>query len=450
MINRSIIPWNVFVVGAFLWLGVSPTGQAVTVEECIQTALENNPDARAAAYRVEAAEAAIRQAESAYYPQLTASGTYGRTDNPPQAFFMKLNQRQADMMSDFNHPDDTENYRASIGAKWRLFDGGRRALMRQMALSGTAAAQYAQQALQNELIHQVTRGYHGVLQAQAFVRVQDETVRSIEESLRVAQERFKAGAAVKVDVLNLDVQLAQAREDLIRARNAVQLAIAALNTAIGQDLVATNGLPEVALQAIAPVLPDDASDLFEERPEYKAAQRMASIQEAGFKKARREYWPMLNAFGSLDWDTDGSSPMEHSYFAGAMAEWEIFTGFRRGASIREAKAKQYEAAANVAKAQNDLKLDAIQARLQAQEARERLDVAQRSLSSAEEALRITREQYQQGAADVTILLTAQVGLTATQSRHVAAYYDYLTALSNLERAQGKLIARYVIAKEEKE
>jgi hypothetical protein len=41
------------------------------------------------------------------------------------------------------------------------------------------------------------------------------------------------------------------------------------------------------------------------------------------------------------------------------------------------------------------------------------------------------------------LLTAQVGLTASQSRDVAAYYDYLTALSNLERAQGRLVADYV-------
>ena len=67
-----------------------------------------------------------------------------------------------------------------------------------------------------------------------------------------------------------------------------------------------------------------------------------------------------------------------------------------------------------------------------------LDVAGKSLASAEEALRITRERYQQGATDITELLTAQVGLTATRTRLAAARYDYLIARSNLERAQGRL------------
>ena len=38
------------------------------------------------------------------------------------------------------------------------------------------------------------------------------------------------------------------------------------------------------------------------------------------------------------------------------------------------------------------------------------------MESAEEALRITRERYEQGAADITELLTAQFGLTDTRTR----------------------------------
>ncbi|HBA82977.1 MAG TPA: hypothetical protein DCZ95_02675 [Verrucomicrobia bacterium] len=437
MTNR-LLTWG---AGAAVWTALAVTGQAITVDECIRTALENNPDAQAAGFRVEAAEAAIAQAESAYYPQLAAAGTYGRTDNPPQAFFMKLNQRQASMTEDFNQPDDTENYRASLGAKWRLLDGGQRGLTRRMAQSGTRTAAYAQKALQNELIHQVTRGYHGILQAQAFVLVQEESVKSIEESLRVANERFKAGSAVKVDVLNLEVQRAQAREDLIRARNGVQLAIAALNTAIGSDLIDETGLPQGKLEEI----PTEAAPVggVETRPELLAAQTMTEIQSDGLKKARRDYAPTLSAFGSLDWDSDGSSDLENSYFAGVMAEWDLFTGFRRGGAVREAKAKQELARAELEKARNQLRFDLTQAGIQAKEARERLDVSQQAVASAEEALRITREQYQQGAADVTLLMTSQVGLTAAQSRHVASYYDYLNALSNLERAQGQLVNKYV-------
>ena len=430
------IPFSVFLFSVLL----STSAQAVTLEDCIQTALTDNPDAQAAAQRVESARAAIREAESAYYPQLSLAGTYGRTDNAGQAMFMALNQRSLNMMApgfDINNPDDTENLRAGIGAKWRLLDGGQRGLYRDMAKLGTDASKAQEEAIRNELIYQVTRGYYGVLQAQAFVKVQEETVASLEENLRVANERFKAGSAVQTDVLNLEVKMAQAREDLIRAQNGARLAVAALNTAIGQDLVPQGPLPEKErTNLVPPVLREE--DTIDDRAELKAARLNTRIQENAWKKTRRDYFPTVSAFGSVDWDSDVSSDFEQSYFAGAMAEWDFFTGFRRGASTESAKANYEAARAQERKARDNLRLDLTQAQLAIQEAWERLDVASRSLTTAEEALRITQERYKQGAADITELLTAQVGLTATRTRNVAAYYDYLTAQANLKRAQGTL------------
>ena len=428
---------SVFLFSVFL----SVSAPAVTLEDCIETALKDNPDAQAAAQRVESARAAIREAESAYYPQLTLSGTYARTDNAGQAMFMALNQRSLDMMApgfDINNPGDTENLRASVGAKMRLLDGGQRGLYRDMAKLGTDASKSQKEAILNELIYQVTRGYYGILQAQAFVKVQEETVASLDENLRVANERFKAGSAVQTDVLNLEVKLAQAREDMIRAQNGAQLAIAALNTAIGQDLVPQGPLAEKERTDLTPPAASLDADALEDRPELRAARLNTRIQENAWKKSKRDYFPTVSAFGSVDYDSDVSSDFEQSYFAGAVAEWEFFTGFRRGASTDSAKANYEAAKAQERKAFNNLKLDLTQAQLAIKEAWERLDVASRSVASAEESLRITRERYQQGAADITEFLTAQVGLTATRTRNVAAYYDYLTAQANLKRAQGVL------------
>ena len=96
------------------------------------------------------------------------------------------------------------------------------------------------------------------------------------------------------------------------------------------------------------------------------------------------------------------------------------------------------ARADEEKARLNLKLDLQQAFLGAQEAWERLEVVRKSLETAREARRIVQEQYQQGAADVALLLQTQVGVTATETRAAAARYDYLTALSNLQRAKGEL------------
>ena len=110
---------------------------------------------------------------------------------------------------------------------------------------------------------------------------------------------------------------------------------------------------------------------------------------------------------------------------------------------RAAKAEWQTAKNETLKARNNLRLDLHQAYLKAMDAWERLEVSEKSIESASEALRITSELYKQGVAEITVLLTAQVGLTTQKTRSVAAYYDYLTALSNYDRARGLGVERYL-------
>ena len=79
---------------------------------------------------------------------------------------MELNQRVASLQKDFNQPEDTSNWRNSVVAKVRLLDGGQRGLGRNMARLGADAARLGRAAADNELVHQVTRGFYGALQAQ--------------------------------------------------------------------------------------------------------------------------------------------------------------------------------------------------------------------------------------------------------------------------------------------
>lgn len=409
----------------------------VTLEACRQAARADSPGLAAADRRAAAAAQAVTQARSAYYPQLKASAQWAQTDNPPQAFFMRLNQRTASLQEDFNQPAATDNVRLSAGAAWRLYDFGQREAQTRMAGAGAEAQRALLDAARNDLDHQVTRAYYGELQAEAFLAVQKESVSSLEENLRIARERLAAGSAVKTDALNLEVKLAESREDLIRARNGVELARAALNMAIGRDLVG----PDDTLSAPAELPPRPAApepDGIGGRGELRAARAALRVRDAGVQKARRQSAPAINAFGSLDYDSESTSDFQDSYLVGVAAEVDLFTGGRNRAGAAQALAEADAARADVARATNELRLDLRQATLGVGEAFERVDVATKSLESAEEALRITRERYQQGAADITELLTAQVGRTATRTRLAAARYDYLIALSNLDRAQGVL------------
>lgn len=167
---------------------------------------------------------------------------------------------------------------------------------------------------------------------------------------------------------------------------------------------------------------------------------MSQIKEQDLKKAQGGYAPTVSAFASLDEDSGNASDFEHSYMAGLQAEINVFDGARTRAAVQAAKAELAAAKADEEKARLNLRLDLQQAFLGVQEAWERLGVVRKSLETAQEAQRIVQEQYQQGAADIAILLQTQVGVTAMQTRAAAAQYDYLTALSNLQRAKGELAA----------
>ncbi|MEI6970726.1 MAG: TolC family protein [bacterium] len=424
------------------FLGAIPATGAVTLDECILATLKNNTDIQAATERVQAAEAAIRAAKSAYYPMLGGAVSYARTDNPPQAFMMMLNQRSVSMQADFNNPPETENLALSLGIKYRLYDFGRSGLDVEMARGGAEVSRLLMRGLQNEMIHQVARGYFSVLQADAFVAVQEEAASALEEGLRVAYERLKAGGSIGTDVLNLEVQVAQARDDLIRARHGVKLAIAALNAGIGTNMVDASHMPLAMTPPDSPPRTTEDMGAAGNRPELKAARKVAEIRHAAVRKARREYLPAINAFGSLDWNSDVSSNFEESYMVGIVAEVELFDGFRRGATVSGSAALERAAEAEAGKALSSLQLDLTMAVLQAVEARERLEVVRKGIENAEEALRITQQSYQQGAAALSELLTARTGLSGTRTRNVEALYDYLIAISNLARARGELVNRY--------
>ena len=99
--------------GALL-LSAQLTASAVTLDECIQSALADSPALEAAGQRAASARNAMSVARSAYLPQVKIAGQYARTDNPPQAFMMALNQRtlnMADPAFNPNQPNDTENLR---------------------------------------------------------------------------------------------------------------------------------------------------------------------------------------------------------------------------------------------------------------------------------------------------------------------------------------------------
>lgn len=425
----------------FLLAAVGPSAaMALTLDDVIGAALSNSPALHSEDYKIESASAQAGQAASAWYPQVKAGAQYARTDNPPQAFFMNLNQQSASLETDFNNPPDTDNLRLGASAAWMLYDGGQRTLDVRMAQLGAEGQRLGRLITVNELVHNITRGWYGAMLARDAVAVAEKAEKSWSESLRLARELVSAGAAVKSDVLSLEVKLAEARQQQEQAKNGCSLAVSSLNAIMGQGTLTVDSIRDV--QSNSMITSPNTNSNVSGRAELQAASLMTRIKETALLKARRQYTPTVSAFSEFDWDSDVGTDMQGSYLAGVAVDVNLFDGWRTRQGIARAKAELESARAEEEQARDMLTLDLTRARLSLDDAQTKLEVSKSNIINADEALRMTRARYQQGAANIAELLGAETMLSSAQFDAVAAEYGIRVAQSDIVRAQGLYAVRY--------
>jgi outer membrane protein TolC len=424
-----------FVAATWLALGawaLSASAAAPwTLEQALGCALTNSPDARIATHRIAAAQAGLEQANSAFWPRLSFQSGYTGTDNPMLSFGNILNQRSYSPSINFNDVPGTDNLNVRGLLTVPLYTGGKITADKRAAQAGNAAARQDAQAVRQTLAGEVARAFFIVLKTRQFIGAAQAAVTSYETNAALAQQRFEAGAALRADVLDLEVRLAQSQEDLVRARNANALAQRALQNLLGiedADFAVADSAPAL----IAPVAGATAV-----RPESLAAAERARAAAAQIRSAKSGYRPRLSAFGSLDYDhgwvLNGDS---QSYTAGVLLQWDLWDGRLTRAKVSEAWANLEIAREQERKVRLAVNLEAEQARLDLQQAQERSRVGEKTVAQAEESLTLTRERFAQGAALATQLIEAQTALTAARVRRADAQADVQIATAALRKALG--------------
>jgi outer membrane protein TolC len=406
-------------------------GQPWTLERSLDYALAHNPDARIARQRIAAAQAGLEQANAAFWPRVQVQSGYTRTDNPMMVFGDILAQRAYSYNAppNFNSLPGVDDLDARGLVTLPLYAGGRTVAGRQAAEANTQAVELDSAAVRNALGFEVSRAFNTVLKTRQFVRAAEAEVGSFETNLAVANRRLDAGALLRSDVLDIEVRLAQAREDLVRARNASALAARALRNLLGieaGDFAVADEVPVIR----APYGGDDA-----ERPELAAARERERAAQAQVRGSRSGYQPRLSAFGSLDYDrgwvTGGDG---RSYTAGVLAQWDLWDGLSTRAKVREARANLESAREERRKLRLAVDLEVEQARLDLSAASERLAVTAKTVEQAAESASLTRSRFEQGLALSTQLIDSETALLAARVRRAEAESDERIAIAALRKA----------------
>ncbi len=402
-----------------------------TLARAIEHALTNSPDTRMAQQRIAAARAGIALADAQLWPRVQLQSGYTRTDNPMLAFGAILNQRAFSPALDFNHVPDTDNLNLRGVISVPLYTGGQIRAARQGARAGAAAAESAAEAVRQTLAFEVARAFHTVLKTREFITASEAAVNGFELNAAVARRRYQAGTLLRADLLDVEVRLARAREDLVRARNALELALRALRNLLGLDS------PDLQVASSAPEVPPPPDTLPPRRPELIALEQQIRAAELAVRGARAGHYPRLSAFASLDydrgWETGGDG---RSYAVGAQLQWNVWDGRETRARVAAASAELQALEEQARKVRLDIELEIEQARLNLREANERLAVTETALAQAAESVTLTRARFEQGLALTTQLLDAETALTIARVRRAEAEADRRIAIAALRKALG--------------
>jgi outer membrane protein TolC len=421
------------------------SAKALTLSAAVQIAVKNNPAVGAADAYAEAVRQGIKTAQSDRYPHLDFSYSFTRSNNPVYVFGTLLTQGQFQaenfQLSFLNGPPPLNNFRPQFTANVPLYDAGQTSRRIRDARLQTQGAQQGFQRTQQEVIFNTANAFLNQLLARETMRVAQAAVEAATADLTRAQSRQEQGLTVPSDVLSTQVQLAQAKEDLIRARNAVAVAQAGLNVIMGSPEDASHEiqgeLKEVDFES--GTLSERQEKALMARPDYQQAKIGKDRASNGVGAARAEFLPKVNLFSS--WEVDSqtfAARAGNNWAAGATLNFNIFDGGATRARLAESRARERQAEALQQQMASAVRLQVREAFLNLNAARQRVEVSRGSASQAQESLRILQNRYETGLATITDLLQAESMHTAAERSFLNAVFDYRIAFAALELATGEL------------
>jgi outer membrane protein TolC len=399
------------------------------------TILKGQADLRAA-YGVEVQLRAIA------LPRLSAGGGY----NAQESSLIENFPLPAPLSSYVQYSD--QNWNADVKVEQSIYQGGRiRSAFRSAKLTRQQALLNYQATLADTLLA-VRVAYDDILLAALQIAVNEASVQLLTGELEDVRKRFAAGTVPQFDVLRAEVELANERPRLIRAKNDYRISKNNLLNLLAVNLPRTTWedvpLPLSDTLEARPYeidLPSALARAAEKRPELAALRKARDLRREDLVNAKSAYKPTAQLFGGYQWQSPPyDNNLNHDlsgWIAGAQMNWSIFDGQLTRGKVMEARARFQRAQLDIDESARQIELEARTAYSNFIEAREVLDSQKMVQEKAQEALRLAEARLAAGTGTQLDVLDAQTALTQARTTQAEALHDFSVARARLQRALGE-------------
>lgn len=320
------------------------------------------------------------------------------------------------------------------------------------------------------VVNQIKNSFYTALLARQQAEVLKSSVERLAETVEETKKSVQAGVLSKFDRVSAEVELVNLETDLIEVENQAELAVKNLALQLGiptSTQVNLRGELEYS-ETLRPEFFDTELSYelaVQQRPDLQQTSKQIELLEVEGEITRSAYRPSLSAFanatyiGQVPSDRTTVSPVEGQEFqftssergffsqsywnpavsVGLNLSWNLFNGFQTRMQVEQNKIAIRQAEISKDLQQNSIYLEIDQAVKSLETALQRIQSQQRNIEQAELNYEFAVKRLKEGVG--TPLQERQASSLLDQSRlnYLSAVYDYVTALSEYNRAIGKPI-----------
>jgi len=453
--------------------GAQERERVFDLETVVRTALDTNRELIAVREGLVAANEQVSEAWSNVFPSVDFNASYSRNVSPTVNFL------PAAIFDPTAGPDDYIGVQFGADNQWNSTISVEQPLFRPGVFVAVGAAGRFE-GLQEEVVRgqsqrivtQVRVSYYQLLLAQEQVRLTENSVNRVRQSLAETEALNSVGLTSDYNVLRLEVELANLEPNLRRARNSVLQARRALaiqldipeqeslrvagalaeidlddpqaNSAANRDILSFMGFRGVGLEAVDEALRRAA----ELRSDLRQLQLNEALRKTEMRLEQMQYLPDITLFGNYVISAQnngrpsffgrGGGQRAYSRIVGLRVSIPIFQGFRRDSRIAQKRAGLRQA-----QAQTRQGIDFAESQVKglvegADEALWRARAQRRAVTQAQRGFEIAGAQFREGLGSQLELTDAEVALRQSEFNYAQAVYDYLVARAQLDEATGRV------------
>ena len=399
----------------------------VTLSDCIKLAITHHPTIMSAISNAEIYKTMVGQAWSNYFPTLSAGVSYSRND-----MFMTMSSSYARMMAQKYNM----YYMPTISANMLLFDFGKTKSMADSAQKTYESSRYDAETSIELVIYNVKVAYYNLVFAEIQKTVYEDTVKDFELQLKQAKAQYDIGRKAKIDVTTAEYNLGNAKVNLIKAKNTLELAAAELANAVGipelENVILKDKLNSKAYNVNFQDLLKTAE---KSRPALLASKKLMDAAELNIRSAKRAFSPDLSAFGSYN-QGGRQIDSDYGYQFGVQLNYNALNLMLLKKQVDEAKAAYKKAVADYEQQRQNVYLEVKSAYISLLNSHDSIDVSKLALQQAKERQYQAFRRYQVGLGDAIEFKDAENSYLNAQLDYYSNLLNYNINAAELERVVG--------------